>query len=43
MSGLLGGMVADRVARRRLLVRLSAVSAVSAVADLPLLAVRSAA
>jgi hypothetical protein len=34
------GLVADRVARRRLLVRLSVVSAV---ADLPLLAVRSAA
>ena len=36
----LAGMVADRVARRRLLVRLSVVSAL---ADLPLLAVRSAA
>jgi MFS family permease len=40
MFGLLGGVVADRVARRRLLVRLSVVSAV---ADLPLLAVRSSA
>jgi MFS family permease len=40
MFGLLGGVLADRVARRRLLVRLSVVSAV---ADLPLLAVRSSA
>lgn len=40
LFGPLAGMAADRVARRRLLVRLSVVSAV---ADLPLLAVRSAA
>jgi MFS family permease len=40
MFGLLGGIVADRVARRRLLVR---ISVASAVVDLPLLAVRSAA
>ena len=40
LFGPLAGMFADRVARRRLLVRLSVVSAV---ADLPLLAVRSAA
>ena len=40
LFGPLAGLVADRVARRRLLVRLSAVSAL---ADLPLLAVRSAA
>ena len=39
LFGPLAGMAADRVARRRLLVRLSAVSAM---ADLPLLAVRSA-
>lgn len=39
LFGPLAGMAADRVARRRLLVRLSVVSAV---ADLPLLAVRSA-
>lgn len=40
LFGPLAGIAADRVARRRLLVRLSLVSAV---ADLPLLAVRSAA
>lgn len=40
LFGPLAGLVADRVARRRLLVRLSVVSAL---ADLPLLAVRSAA
>jgi MFS family permease len=40
LFGPLAGIAADRVARRRLLVRLSVVSAV---ADLPLLAVRSAA
>jgi MFS family permease len=40
LFGPLAGMAADRVARRRLLVRLSVVSAV---ADLPLLAVQSAA
>jgi MFS family permease len=40
LFGPLAGMAADRVARRRLLVRLSVVSAM---ADLPLLAVRSAA
>jgi MFS family permease len=40
LFGPLAGMAADRVARRRLLVRLAMVSAV---ADLPLLAVRSAA
>lgn len=40
LLGPLAGLVADRVARRRLLVRLSVVSAVL---DLPLLAVRSAA
>jgi hypothetical protein len=39
LFGPLAGMAADRVARRRLLVRLSVVSAM---ADLPLLAVRSA-
>lgn len=39
LFGPLAGMAADRVARRRLLVRLSVVSAL---ADLPLLAVRSA-
>jgi MFS family permease len=39
LFGPLAGLVADRVARRRLLVRLSIASAV---ADLPLLAVRSA-
>ncbi|HET9895047.1 MAG TPA: MFS transporter [Streptosporangiaceae bacterium] len=40
LFGPLAGMIADRAARRRLLVRLSVVSAV---ADLPLLLVRSAA